>query len=101
MSEVQTRPPEDWKNDLRKLRAIVHLNLSASVLVTAVNHVTERHLDDPVTEQECLDVLDQVVSDLARQDPQRLSISGLHRTLGLSYGAATKVLARAQAVKGR
>lgn len=99
MSDLQARPPEEWKDDLRKLRAIVHLDLSASILVTAVSHMAQRHLAEPVTEEECLDVLDQVVGELIRQDPQRKSIAGLHRALGLSYGAATKALARRKAAK--
>ena len=100
MSDLQARPPEEWKDDLRKLRAIIHLDLNVSVLVTAVIDMAQRHLDEPVTEHECLDVLDQVVRELLLQDPQRRSIAGLHRTLGVSYGVATKALARSRVEKG-
>lgn len=99
MSDLHVCPPEEWKKDLRKLRAIVHLDLSASVLVIAVRHMAQRHLAEPVTEEECLDVLDQVVGDLIGHDPQRKSIAGLHRVLGLSYGAAAKALARTKTAK--
>lgn len=85
------------KQGLRKLRVIAHLELHPAVLVTAVKDLADRHLDDPVTERECLDVLDEMVRDLARRDPQRISIAGLQRALGLSFGAASKALARAKA----